>query len=133
MQKEIEFIKEMVENGELCPFKALSQLDAINKALTDALESVKMHAANHFEDNINGNEKTVKLYGYEFRRTSSTTYTYSHFEGWEKSKAQLKSIETMMQNATKHGMKSFIHPETAEEYPAAIAKIGKSSISITKF
>ena len=119
----------LVQDGESCPFKALIELKQMSDEIENAEKRIKEIALNQFENKTNGNEKTAKMYGYEFSRTVSGRYSYKHFEKYQQKENELKSIEDKMKIALKQGQE-YVDITTGEIYPPADYTSSKSSLSL---
>jgi len=119
----------LVEGGDSCPFQALIELKKMSDEIENAEKRIKEIALNQFENKTNGNEKTAKLYGYEFSKTSSGRYSYKHFETYVKKESELKTIEEKMKIALKLGQ-NYVDESTGEIYPPADYTPSKTSLAI---
>ncbi len=122
-------ILSLVEDGEKCPFQALIDIKKMSEEIENAEKRIKEIALKQFDNKTNGNEKTAKLYGYEFSKTSSGRYFYKHYETYVIKESELKTIEERMKIALKQGQ-NYIDENTGECYPPAEYTPSKISLSM---
>jgi hypothetical protein len=105
-----------------------AHLKSLETYLKKALETVKPYAMSEADKY----EKSFEKYGFKFeKRNGHVTYDYTANDDYKEMFERLKSVETILANASKMG-KAIVDEETGEIYQPCPVKSGVSDSLIVK-
>lgn len=114
-----------VRNGDADALAVFGEMRRLEKTIKYISDLILPEAISEFEKY---GEKTVKLSGFEFAKTQSGRYKFTH-PRLEEIESEAKSIQKKMQAAYNLGI-NVVDEDTGESYPPAEYTPSKISLSV---